>query len=161
MTCHKLHLVGLLALTVVSSAACVVAQPTNSAGTGSECVATTIEDLARNPGQYDRRRICVAGFLGRMVPYGETSAELFATRQQAESIQADVYLELGVPLDLRRQEILSRYSGQPARVEGIFEFDARCWPNAGQTEPEYDCFPPRPMRVTRPELQFANGTSVR
>lgn len=140
---------------------CTTLQAPPSAGRAASCVRATIDELGRNPGQYGGTRVCLSGFFGRMIPYGETSAELFATKEQAETIHADYYVELEVELDLRTQERLSHYSAQPVQVEGIFEFDAECWPQGENAEPDYTCFPPRPMRLSYPLLRFSDGARFR
>jgi hypothetical protein len=39
-------------------------------------------------------------------------------------------------------------------VQGVFEFDPRCWPRSGQSEAEYTCFPSRLMRISKAEITF-------
>jgi hypothetical protein len=125
------------------------------------CIRTTIAALGADPGRYDGRRVCVSGYFGRIVPYGETSFELFATRPEAEAARADFFLGLGIRWDVMLQERLSRHSANFARVEGIFEHDRQCWPDAGRTESDYICSPPRPMRIRNVLLRFSDGTEYR
>jgi hypothetical protein len=125
------------------------------------CVETTIRALAANPIAYEGRRVCVSGFFGRIVPYGETSFELFATTTEAETRHAGLFLDLGVRWDARLQERLSRHSAEGARVEGIFEHDPQCWPAPGRGQPDYMCSPPRPMRIRYILLRFLDGTAYR
>lgn len=96
----------------------------------------------------------MSGFLGRMVPYGEASAQLFSTREEAESGSSEHYVTLGVRMTIVTQEKLSRHSAQPVQVEGVFAFDPLCWPRPDQAEADYSCFPPRPMRVEHARLLF-------
>lgn len=125
------------------------------------CLVTTIAALGVDPGRYEGRRICVSGFFGRIVPYGETNFELFTTRQQAEQQQADLFLDLNIRWEVRLQAELSRHSSEFARVEGIFEHDQQCWPRSGQVGTDYNCYPPRPMRLRYILLRFADGTVYR
>lgn len=121
------------------------------------CVQTTIDDLALEPSRYSGRNVCAAGFFGTMVPYGETTADLYRFESEAQSLHANVYLQLALPLNADLQERLSRYSVQWAIAEGVFEYDPRCWPAEGQQEPNYRCFPPRQMRLVGARLRFPDG----
>lgn len=104
-----------------------------------------------------RIEICASGFLGAMVPYGEDDAELYSTIAEAKSKRADYDVHIGLPLTIKLLEALSRYSAQPVRVEGIFDFDQRCWPQTTGGRPDI-CFPPRPMRVGRARVFLGDGT---
>ena len=126
---------------------------TNSA----RCLTATIEELWRNPSQFEGKRVCVSGLLGRMVPYGEDRPDLYATREEAETRHSQRYVTIGVPMTIASQEALSRHSVQSLRVQGVFEFDPRCWPAPGQSSAEYSCFPFRPMRIANAELTFCDA----
>jgi hypothetical protein len=117
--------------------------------------------LGADPASYNGRHVCVSGFFGRIVPYGETDFELFATKEEAESGRGDFFLGLGVRWDVMLQARLSRHSAEFARVEGIFEHDQQCWPAPGRDESDYRCFPPRPMRIRYALLRFSDGTEIR
>jgi hypothetical protein len=135
--------------------ACAPSNDVVSVGREPGCTSAAIDDLWANPSAYQRRRVCVSGFLGRMVPYGEDRPDLYSTREEAETRHSDRYVTIGVPMTISSQESLSRHSAQPLRVQGVFEYDARCWPRSGQGEAEYSCFPSRPMRIANAELTFA------
>jgi hypothetical protein len=147
----------LAALLAVASAVIASAPPNEmtSLGPVQDCTAASIDDLWANPGAYRGRRVCVSGFLGRMVPYGEDRPDLYATPEEAQTRHAERYVTIGVPMTIASQEALSRRAVQPVRVEGVFEFDPRCWPPPGQSQAEYTCFPARPMRIANAELTFA------
>jgi hypothetical protein len=147
----------------IGPSACV-SPPREASGrtvTSGTCVRVTIAELAANPARFGGRRICVSGYFGRVIPYGETSTELFATNEEAESGRAEAYLELGVRLNVTVQERLSHHSGEFVNVDGFFEYDPRCWPVSNERESAYRCFPPRPMRVRNTLLRFADGTEFR
>ena len=126
-----------------------------TAATGRRrCVDVTIDSLWNHPVEFSNRRICVVGFLGRMVPFGEDSPKLFATAEEAETNSSEHYITIGVRMTIPSQEMLSRHSVQPLRVEGIFGYDPRCWPQGNQPVAEYTCFPSRPMRLARAKITF-------
>ena len=125
------------------------------------CDETTIQALAADPGRFEGRRICVSGFFRRIVPYGETSFELFPTREEAETGHADFFLDLGIRWDVMLQARLSQHSAEFTRAEGIFEHDPQCWPAPGQQEPDYRCSPPRRMKLRFVLLRFSDGTEYR
>jgi hypothetical protein len=109
--------------------------------------------------KYAGKQVCVSGFLGQMVPYGEDQAELFATREQALSRRAPVYLHVGFRLTLKLQPLLAKHSGERAMAVGTFDFDRRCWPQTSEGQPA-TCFPRRPMSVHQGSIIFADGTRV-
>jgi hypothetical protein len=124
----------------------------------SACLPATISDLARSPENYRGQRVCTQGFLGRIVSAGEDSPKLYATREEAQRTFADAQIDLDIPFDLQTQERLSRFSTQPLRVEGTFDFDSQCWPRRGRNEPDYHCFPLYPMRMGDAHLIFNDGS---
>lgn len=132
-------------------------RPTSGA---SSCALATIDQLWMDPGAYQRRRICLVGFLGRMVAYGEDSPKLYATRDEAENTESERFVTIGIPMSVQIQERLSRHSVQPLRAEGVFEFDARCWPQAGGSQSDYTCSPSRPMRIAHARITFPGSSDV-
>lgn len=158
MNLSKMPMSGVLPLLLaaLSTPSCTAIQALAPAS-GTGCISTTIEGLAHRPREYSGRRVCVSGFLGQMVPYGEDSAKLYATREEAAATHAEYYVALSLPWSIQMQEALSRHSLEPLQVEGVFEFDADCWPRAGQAQSDYICFPPRPLRIRHARLAFADG----
>jgi hypothetical protein len=150
-----------LAVLGLAAASCTAAHPARSRGTPTRCTTTTIDQLWRNPPQFEGRRICVSGFLGRMVPFGEASPELFSTRAEAESTYSDRRIVLGLPFTLRVQERLSRYSLQPLQVEGVFQLESPCLPVAAPAQRNTVCDPPPEMRIAGARLTFAEGARFR
>lgn len=147
-------LATLLALVAPAAISCAPRSDVRSVGRAEECTPAAIDDLWANPRAYARRRVCVSGYLGRMVPYGEDSPKLYSTSEEAETTRSERYVTIGVPMTITSQEELSRHSVRPLRVQGVFEFDDRCWPQAGQTQADYTCFPSRPMRISNARVSF-------
>jgi hypothetical protein len=140
--------------------ACGPARPSSVFGNGPDvqtmdCKQVTVENLWNDPWPYAGKRICVSGFLGRMVPYGEDSADLFATKEEASLRQSERYVTISLLLSLKAQEELAGYSGRLLVVVGTFKFDERCWPRKGEMESRFQCFPPRPMELLSPTLRRA------
>jgi len=127
----------------------------------ARCIEVTIDELWRNPPEFEGRRVCVSGFLGRMVRYGEASPELFATRRDAASTFSDRRIVIGIRFTIPVQERLSRHSLHPLRVEGVFELESPCLPRAREAQPGTVCSQPPEMRIALPRLIFANGTRFR
>jgi hypothetical protein len=122
----------------------------------SNCRQVTIDELWNNPWPYRDQRVCLSGFLGRMVPYGEDSPDLFATRQAAADRLSRQYLSLGVQMSLLVQKELAAKSERKFDVVGTFEFDAQCWPGQDGVESAFHCFPPRPMTIRQVELALSS-----
>ena len=146
-------------ISVVSSS-CSHAPDSHFVAQDAGCIAATVQDLGQRPGQYTGRRVCVSGYFGQIVPHGEDEPRLYATREQAETRHADYYLQLGFPFTIPVQARIARYSGQPIRVDGVFEYDPRCWPPPGHPEHAFQCFPPRPMTVRHARVRFSDGYQV-
>jgi hypothetical protein len=121
----------------------------------SGCRRVTIDELWTNPWPYEDQRVCLSGFLGRMVPYGEDSPDLFATKQAAADRHSVQYLKLGIRMSMPVQEKLASFSERMLDVVGIFEFDASCWPSQDGVESKFRCFPPRPMAIRHAELALS------
>ena len=121
------------------------------------CVRATIADLWNDPSPYAGKRLCVSGFLGRMVRYGEDSADLFETKEDAGPRHSEHYVTISLPLTIAAQEELSGYALRKLIVVGTFEFDARCWPKAKESKSRYQCFPSRPMQLLKPEIAFGDN----
>ena len=121
------------------------------------CQRVTIERLWENPGPYGGKTLCLSGFLGRMVAYGEDSADLFATREEAKTRDSEHYVTISLPLTMKVQEELAKYSERKLDVAGIFQFDPKCWPKSGETESRFKCFPSRPMQLLKPEIALARA----
>ena len=151
--------VGACAAFALLASACRSIPPGAAVGPG--CVQVSIQELSAEPNRYEGRHVCVSGFFGWIVPYGETRFELFATREQAESGLADTLLGLGIRWDVMLQAELARHSAEFVRVEGIFEHNPRCWPAEGRDEPDYNCFPPQRMRIRYAFVRFPDGSTYR
>lgn len=87
------------------------------------CVHVKVDVLAIDPANYAGKLVCVSGFLGQMVPYGEEEAGLYGTRDQALSRRAPAYLHIGIRLTVDLQTQLARRSGEQAVAIGTFDFD--------------------------------------
>jgi hypothetical protein len=122
-----------------------------------DCKQTTILDLWSNPWPYKGQRVCLTGFLGRMVKYGEDGPDLFATKAEAANRKSRQFLSLGVPMDLLVQKDLALNSERKLDVVGVFEFDARCWPTPNGIESKFKCSPPRPMSIRQVSLAFSTS----
>lgn len=147
-----------IGLTAVS---CAAADSSGPPGTSATCVTVTIDDLWRNPPRFLGRRVCVSGFLGWMIPYGEATPELFSTREDAESTHSDRRIVLGLPFTLQVQERLSRHSLQPLQVEGRFQLESPCTLASDSTQNDTVCDLPPQMRIARARLTFADGARFR
>lgn len=119
------------------------------------CERVSVQQLWDNPWPYGEKRVCVSGYLGHMIPYGEESADLFATAEDAKLRQSVRYVTLSVPLTIDAQEELARYSDTKLDAVGTFHFDERCWPQHGEKEASYQCFPPRPMKLLNAKIAVA------
>lgn len=153
----RLFVVELFCLTCCGLTACAAATVPSSRAQSvladriepraQHCEQVSIEELWNNPAPHAEKRICVSGYLGHMVPYGEESADLFSSAEQAKSRQSDHYITLSLPLTMKAQEELASYSDRKLDAVGTFHFDRRCWPQSGEKESQYQCFPPRPMKL--------------
>jgi hypothetical protein len=155
---HMLVLLSVASIAGLIQGACTARPQTPSAARAS-CLAASVEKLRADPGRYSRKPICLTGYLGPMVAYGEASARLFSTPEAARNTPSD-YLAIGVPMTLLSQERLARYSSQKIEVRGIFHYDRKCWPKPGKAEADYQCFPPRPMEVRNARITFEDGTQM-
>ncbi|HEX8669083.1 MAG TPA: hypothetical protein VF727_12020 [Allosphingosinicella sp.] len=126
----------------------------------SRCPSPSIQQLSIAPAEFAGRRVCVSGFLARMPEYGESSAELYATEEEAKEASGSTYVTIGVPITIHSQQQLARHSARPIRVDGVFGYDEECWPRKGEKEPEYQCFPPRPMNIRNARILFSDGTEM-
>ena len=134
-------------------ASCAAAHPSGSVETQSQCLTVTIEQVRHNPPEFEGRRICLSGFLGRMIPYGEATPELYSTREDAQSTYSDRRVVLGVTFTVPVQERLSRHSLEPLRVEGIFELESPCVPVAHPLQRDTVCSLPPEMRISHARVR--------
>ena len=148
-------------LVALSATACVHTAPVASARTRGGCTAVTIDQLWRTPPSFEGRRVCVSGFLGDLIPYGEASPQLFATREEAQRAYSNRYLTIGIPFTMQVQERLSHHSVQPLEVEGVFTLEFPCVFATGAARNESVCEPPIEMRIAHARLTFANGARFR
>lgn len=141
-------------LTALMMTACTTPSPLLVESEDLEsCDQVIMEQLWNTPWAFGGRRVCVEGYLGQMVPYGEDSAELFETRAEAVSRHADRYITILVPMTADNQERLASVSLSRVRVEGVFEFNERCWPSRATGEPSrFRCAPARPMELADPAI---------
>jgi hypothetical protein len=123
-----------------------------SAEAAGHCERVTIAELWSNPWPYAGRRVCISGYLGRMVSYGEDSLDLFASKEDAAERHSPQYLSLGVQMTLLAQKELASYSERRLTAVGTFEFDEACWPTRNGVASKFKCFPPRPMTIRDVEL---------
>lgn len=138
---------------VVSS--CSSALPERMSRSNGSCLEATVEMLESAPHSYEGRQVCITGFFGSMVPYGEDTPKLYATVQEATALSSR-YVRLYLPFEGNTQERLSRYSAQAARARGVFHFEAPCWPREDGSDPD-TCFPPRPMTLRHATIIFDDG----
>jgi hypothetical protein len=126
--------------------------------TATPCVETTVGELWRDPKPFVGRKVCLSGFLGRMVPYGEDSPKLYATPDEAEATKLERFATLGISLTIPVQERLSRYSAQPLRVEGVFVLEHPCLLDPQLSPSDSICSPPPSLRIAGARLIFADKT---
>jgi hypothetical protein len=138
--------------------ACSDANSGTPATASTKCVTVTINDLWRNPKQFENQRICASGFLGRMVTYGEDSPKLYATEAEAQATKLERFATLGVTFTIATQEHLSRYSGQAVRAEGILKLEFPCTAERHAERLDSVCSPPPSLRIAKAHLTFADGT---
>ncbi len=134
--------------------ACVTA-PRSPVKTSESCL--TVDQLALNSLTLNNRPICVEGYLGEMVPFGEDAVEIFATRRQAKEKRAEYYVHIGVRLTPELQPRFAARALERIQARGIFETDKVCWPESSGGRP-YTCFPPRPMRLRKASIRFSDGS---
>jgi len=147
---------AVLACLVLASSSCSTAPAEAPAGARSGCTAATIDDLWNDPRAFDGRIVCVSGFLRRMVPYGEETAEIFRTPEEAEDTHSQHRLHIGVRMSMRDQARISRYSMHPVRVRGRFEFDEGCLRWGGPSMDER-CGSHLPMALRGARITFPDG----
>jgi hypothetical protein len=94
-----------------------------------DCLEVTVKALSDSPLLYERRRVCLAGYLRRMVPYGEDSAALVDEKSNANWRSNAPMLNLSIPFTLEVQEKLSHYSEQKLHAVGTFRFDRKAYPD--------------------------------
>jgi hypothetical protein len=92
-----------------------------------------------------------------MVPYGEDSPDLFATKDEAADRYSTKYVSLGVQMTLLVQKELATFGERELEVVGVFEFDAACWPSPEGVPSKFKCFPPRPMTIRDVEMGLAQS----
>ena len=148
-----------LVLPVLTVAGCASAGHSPRSVAAQTCEHVTVGTLAESPREYEGRTVCVSGYLGRMVPYGEEDAELFSTREQAEAKRADYYLHIGLRLTLDLQPKLAAHGLESVVASGVFHVDPSCWPQTTSGKPA-TCFSLRPMRVSGARVILADGTSL-
>src|SRR3954471_12627703 len=100
-----------IALTLVTPTSASAHSPRASRAS-AKCIKARVERLWRNPTRFLGQRVCVSGFLGRMVTYGEAAPELYSSKEDAESAYSEKRIVLGFPFNVRVQERLSLYSAQ-------------------------------------------------
>jgi hypothetical protein len=127
----------------------------------AKCIDATVERLWRNPTRFVGRRVCVSGFLGRMIPYGEAAPELYPTKEDAEVAFSEKKIVLGFPFNVRVQERLSPYSARRLHVNGVFMLESACVPAADPFRTGTACDPPPEMRIGDARLRFLDGTQFR
>jgi hypothetical protein len=148
---------SLWTIVAATIASCTPAHPAASHWGRESCALVTIDDLWRDPPRFEGRRVCVTGFLGQLIPYGEATPELFRTRAEAESTHSDHRVVLGLPFTLLVQERLSRYSLRPLRAEGVFNLESECRPTKRARADDTVCEAPPEMRISSARLRFADG----
>lgn len=147
-----------LVMLVASLAASCSSRPPARAGlTEGKCIATTVGEVWHNPQPFAGRRVCLSGYLGRIVPYGEDSPKLYATPDEAEATRLERFVTLGIPFTIPVQERLSRYSVQPVKVEGIVALEHPCLSEPAATPSDSLCSPPPSLRIARARLSFADA----
>jgi hypothetical protein len=107
------------------------------------------------------RRVCVSGFFGRMITYGEAAPELYPSKADAEAAFSEKKIVLGFPFNVRVQEQVSRHSAQPLRVTGVFVLEYPCHPAVEPVRNGTACDPPPRMRIEHARLRFLDGTEFR
>jgi hypothetical protein len=118
---------------------------------GQGCALATVSDLRRSPEVYTGHIVCVTGFLGQLVEYGEDSPDIYATREQAISRFTDDYVTLGVRFDVQTQKRLYRYSTRRMTVRGRLVVDPLCRSNPSQRGVP-KCIPDRPMKIESAQI---------
>lgn len=156
MGSSMIYRIGLVVLASLSAESCIAASPGDARPRSAGCLTVTADDLWRNPPQFVGKRVCLFGYLGRMVPYGEASPEVFSTREDAESTYSDRRVTLGIPFTIPVQERLSRRSGQQLRAEGVFELETPCILAAIPVPDGSVCNPAPSMRIVHPHVAFIN-----
>ena len=94
-----------------------------------DCLKVTVKALSDNPTAYEHRRVCVTGYLRRMVPYGEDSAALVDEKDKANWQSDAPMLNLSIPFTLKVQERLSHFSEQKLHAVGTFKFERKAYPS--------------------------------
>jgi hypothetical protein len=145
-TCAKLFAIGLAALGWGCANSHHVYVRTEMPQSASDCQEITVEQLWLAPRSFAGDRVCVTGFLGSMVAYGEESAELFATREAAEARTSEHYITVSAPMGGPEQVELAGLSGQPLTIVGKFELSEICWPPGVSESQCYD----RGIHITDP-----------
>src|ERR1044071_2773129 len=74
------------------------------------CAKATISGLWKDPWPYAGKRVCVSGYLVRMIPYGEEDVEFVPSQIRAKEKPSKEYLRIGVQLTMSAQIELSKYS---------------------------------------------------
>lgn len=146
------------ALAVLPAASCSPGGPVQSASAPPSCLGATVDQLWDEPSRFDGRRVCVAGFLGRMVAYGEDSAELYGSKDDAEERHTPRFLVLGLPLTLSRQAQLPQHSTQLVLAWGVFAFEPSCVMQSGRIPAGCRSYRPARLRVER--LTFSDGNHL-
>jgi hypothetical protein len=116
------------------------------------CTTATVDQLWADPWLYRGKRVCVAGYLRRMVPYGEESAALVDRREDARGWRTDRYVTLSVKLTPSVQEALSKNSETRLDAVGVFAFDATCSPDGTLAGDGFRCSPDREMQLLDPVI---------
>lgn len=139
------------------AASCSSHPPARAGSAEGKCIATTVGEIWHNPKPFAGRRVCLSGYFGRIVPYGEDSPKLYATPEEADATRLERFVTLGIPFTIPVQERLARYSVQPVRVEGIVTLEHPCLSEPVATPSDSLCSPPPSLRISRARLNFADA----
>lgn len=139
-------------------ASCSTAHGSKPNRISTPCITTNIGDLWRDPKRFTNKRVCLSGYLGRMVAYGEDSPKIYATESEAQATKLERFATLGIPFTIPVQERLSRYALRKVQVEGIVELEFPCGSQPTSEPTDSLCSPPPSLRIAKARLQFADGT---
>lgn len=121
------------------------------------CIRTTINEIWYNPKKFTKQRICISGYLGKMVKFGEDSPKIYTTVEEARELRLHRFATLGIPFTTANQERLSQRSLKEVQVEGVLELELPCLSEPTLKSTDSVCSPAPSLRIAKARLRFADG----
>lgn len=117
----------------------------------ASCELVSAEALLAKPSIFRGKQLCVRGYLGKMVSFGEDSPKLLTTRASSDNWSSD-FISLDLVMNIANQKRLAAHSTERILVSGRIVLDDECWAVRAQNGGR--CWPVSGVSIRTDGLRF-------